>query len=364
MEVTKSIKKKELKRYGKLFSILTRFGFEDVLANSRIKKLLPKEFLKSYPDAERNLSYSSFERIRMVLEELGPTYVKLGQVLSNREDLIPPELILELEKLQDQAPKLENFDIHTTVEEELDIIVSEHFQSIEPEPLAAASLAQVHRAKLLNGQEVILKVQRPNIHEVIEADLLVMKHAARNLEKYSNDMLAFQPVQLISTFEKSIKEELQYLREIENTQRFARNFEGNESIYTAQVYTHLSNDRIICMEFLEGIKIADIEEIKSQGFDLVQVAQVGVDLYMKQVLEHGFFHADPHPGNIFVLPKMGKLSFLDFGMMGTILPMDRELLGELLIFFLQKDTKRIVFLLEKLAVKTDIKDQKKLEQDL
>ncbi|WP_299535557.1 AarF/ABC1/UbiB kinase family protein [Ulvibacterium sp.] len=364
MGITKKIKKEEFKRYGQLFSVLTKYGFEDILANSRIKKLLPKEFLRSHPDSEKTLTYSNFERIRMVLEELGPTYVKLGQVLSNREDLIPQELIFELEKLQDQATKLDNFDIYKTVEEELDITISEHFQSIEHKPLAAASLAQVHRAKLLNGQEVILKVQRPKIRKVIEADLLIMKHVSRNLEKYSSTMRSFQPVLLVSTFEKSIKEELRYLREIENTQKFARNFKDNESIYVAQVHVHLSNDRIICMEYLEGIKISEIEELKSQGFNPVQVAHVGVDLYMEQVLEHGFFHADPHPGNIFLLHEMGKLSFLDFGMMGVILPKDRELLSELLVYFLQKDTKRIVFLLEKLAVKTDIKDLQKLDQDL
>lgn len=357
-------KQKELKRYNKLFSILTKYGFEDVLASSQIKKLIPNSYLDRHPDAEKIISLSKFERIRMVLEELGPTYVKLGQIFSNREDMLPSELIKELEKLQDHAPQLKNFDVQKTIEEELNINLADHFRSIELEPLAAASLAQVHRAQLLNGDDVVLKIQRPKIADVIEADLLVMKQVARGLEKRSSQAKAFQPMHIVVSFEQSIKEELQFLREIDNTERFAKNFEGNEAIHVPSVYRELSTDRLICMEFIDGIKISEIDTLKSVNIDPVAVAKVGVDLYLEQVLEHGFFHADPHPGNIFVLPKTGQICFLDFGMMGAIMPNDKEALGDLLLYFLRKDVKKIVQLLEKIAIKTDIPDYKKLQQDL
>ncbi|MBU2945315.1 ABC1 kinase family protein [Zobellia uliginosa] len=364
MAAFKIPKQKEIKRYATLFNVLAKYGFEDVLVNSGITKAIPKSYLNGHPDTIKNLSFSTYERIRMVLEELGPSYVKLGQIFSNREDMLPPELIKELEKLQDHAPNLKNFDVQKTIEDELEITLSDYYLSVNPEPLAAASLAQVHRAKLLSGEDVVLKIQRPNIEEVIESDLLIMKQVARALEKYSTQAQALQPVRIIASFEQSIREELQFLREMDNTEKFARNFEGNEMIHVPVIYRPLSTNRIICMEFIDGIKVSEINTLKAANIDPIAVAKVGVDLYIEQILEHGFFHADPHPGNIFVLPTTGQICFLDFGMMGTVMPSDKEALGDLLLYFLRKDVKKIIILLEKIAVKTDIPDYKKLEQDL
>ncbi|MGS0527114.1 ABC1 kinase family protein [Zobellia nedashkovskayae] len=253
--------------------------------------------------------------------------------------MLPPELIKELEKLQDHAPNLKNFDVQKTIEDELEITLSDYFLSVNPEPLAAASLAQVHRAKLLSGEDVVLKIQRPNIEEVIESDLLIMKQVARALEKYSTQAQALQPVRIIASFEQSIREELQFLREMDNTEKFARNFEGNEMIHVPVIYRPLSTNRIICMEFIDGIKVSEINTLKAANIDPIAVAKVGVDLYIEQILEHGFFHADPHPGNIFVLPTTGQICFLDFGMMGTVMPNDKEALGDLLTLFLKKRRK-------------------------
>ncbi len=364
MAALKLPKQKELKRYTTLFNVLVKYGFEDVLVNSGISKAIPKKYLENHPDTKQNLSFSKYERLRMVLEELGPTYVKLGQIFSTREDMLPLELIIELEKLQDHVPKLENFDVHKTVEEELGIDKLGYFESIHTEPLAAASLAQVHRAQLINGDEVILKIQRPNIEEIIESDLLVMKQLAHSLEKYSSQAEAFQPLRIIESFERSIKEELQFSRELKNTVQFAKNFDGNEHIHIPDIYEELSNDKIICMEFIAGIKVSEIGLLKAANIDPRAVAKIGVDLYLEQILEHGFFHADPHPGNIFVLPESGQICFLDFGMMGRIMQKEKESLGDLLLYFINKDIKKIISLLEKIAIKTDIPDYKKLEQDL
>ncbi len=364
MAAFKIPKQKEIQRYTTLFNVLAKYGFEDVLVNSGITKVIPKSYLKKHPNTEKNLSFSTYARIRMVLEELGPTYVKLGQILSNREDMLPLGLIKELEKLQDHVPQLKNFDVKKTIEEELNVDPSDCFRSIDTEPLAAASLAQVHRAQLLNGDEVVLKIQRPYIENVIESDLLVMKQLAQSLEKHSTQAQAFQPVRIIASFEQSIREELQFLRETDNTERFAKNFEGNEMIHVPSVYHQLSTNRLICMEFIDGIKVSETGKLKTAGIDPKVVAKVGVDLYIEQILEHGFFHADPHPGNIFVLPHTKQICFLDFGMMGSVMPNDKEALGDLLLYFLRKNIKKIITLLEKIAVKTDIPDHKKLEQDL
>lgn len=364
MAAFKIPKQKEIQRYITLFNVLAKHGFEDVLVHSGIAKVIPKSYLGGHPDAKKNLSFSTYAHIRMVLEELGPTYVKLGQIFSNREDMLPPELTKELEKLQDHVPQLKNFDVQKTVETELNMATSECFLSIDPDPLAAASLAQVHRAKLLNGEDVVLKIQRPNIEEVIESDLLIMKQVAKALEKHSAQAQAFQPVRIIASFEQSIHEELQFSREMDNTEKFAKNFEDNEMIHVPKVYRQFSTNRIICMEYIDGIKVSETDQLRAANIDPSAVAKVGVDLYLTQVLEHGFFHADPHPGNIFVLPHTGQICFLDFGMMGTIMPNDKEALGELLLYFLRKNVKKIINLLEKIAVKTDIPDHKKLEQDL
>jgi len=326
--------------------------------------MIPASYLKRHPDTDKNISMSKFERIRMVLEELGPSYVKLGQIFSNREDMLPPELIKELEKLQDHVPYLKNFDVQKTVAETLDIKVADHFNSIEATPLAAASLAQVHKAQLCTGEMVVLKIQRPNITDIIKADITIMKQLAGSLEKYSAQAKAFQPMQIVETFEKSILQELQFAKELEHMTRFAKNFEGNEAIHVPKVYPHLSNDSIICMEYIPGIKISEIDTLKGLNIDCKMVAKVGVDLYLEQVLEHGFFHADPHPGNLFVLPERDQLCFLDFGMMGTLHPTDKKLLSDLLLYFVRKDVKKIIPVLEEIAVKTAIPDYKKLEQDL
>lgn len=356
--------KREIVRYNTLFSILTKYGFEDVMASSQLKKLVPKSYLKTHPDTQKLLSFTTYERIRMVLEELGPTYVKLGQIFSNREDILPPGLLKELEKLQDHVPTLKHFSVHEVVEKELGITSSEYFQSIDPEPLAAASLAQVHRAQLLTGEQVVLKIQRPDIKETIESDILVMKQVAKSLQKYSDKAKALEPMRIVDSFEKSIKEELQFLREVGNMERFAKDFEGNEAIYVPKAYPSLCTDRLICMEYIDGIKVSEIKKLKSLQIDPTQVAKVGVDLYLQQVLDHGFFHADPHPGNIFVLPQTEQICFIDFGMMGTIMPNDKETLSDLLQYFLQKNVKKIIPLLEKIAVKVEVPDYKKLELSL
>ena len=357
-------KKQDLKRYGTLFSVLSKYGFEDVLAATPIKNLIPDTYLKKHPDTHKLLSYSTYERIRMVLEELGPSYVKMGQVISNREDMLPPELLKELVKLQDNVKPLENFDVAKKIKEELALDSNECFSYISPTPLAAASLAQVHKAQLLTGEWVIFKIQRPDIKETIASDISIMKDVASALEKYSSQAQQLQPMQLIASFEKSITEELSYTQELNNMLRFSKNFENNDIIYVPKAYKAFSNDHIICMEYIDGIKVSEIKKLQALNIDTKAVATLGVDLYLEQILDFGFFHADPHPGNIFVLPEQERICFIDYGMMGSIMPKDKEALEDLLLAFFKKDVKKIIVVLKKIAIRTDIPDEKTLEYDL
>ncbi len=356
--------KKEAGRYKKLAMVLTQYGFEDVISASGLYRYLPKSYLEKHQSLKQNLEHSTYERIRMVLEELGPTYVKFGQIFSNREDLLPKQLLNELSKLQDKVPVRDDIDVRVLLETEFKINVDDYFLQIETEPLAAASMAQVYRAVLKTGERVILKVQRPNIKEVIEADIVIMKSLAKTLENYSSTVQSFQPVNMVETFEESILEELDFTHELNNLERFAKNFENEPYLHVPKAYHSLSNRRIICMEYINGIKINNISALDDLGVDRKALAKIGVDLYLKQVLEFGFFHADPHPGNLFFLPDEEQICFIDFGMMGRILTSERELLEDLILYFVRKDTKKIISTIEKIAVKCEIADRKKVEYEL
>ncbi|MCO6175963.1 AarF/ABC1/UbiB kinase family protein [Flavobacterium sp. NRK F10] len=356
--------KKQASRYKKLAMVLTQYGFEDLIAASGLFNYLPVSYLEKHQALKQNLEHSTYERIRMVLEELGPTYIKFGQIFSNREDLLPKQLLEELTKLQDKVPARDSIDIRVLLEAEFEIDPNSYFQQIEEEPLAAASIAQVYRATLTNGEKVVFKVQRPDIKEVIEADIEIMKSLAKTLESYSATLQSFQPVNMVETFEESILEELDFTRELYNLERFAQNFEDEPYLHVPRAYKELSNRRIICMEYIEGIKISNVVALDGLGVDRKELAKVGVDLYLKQVLEFGFFHADPHPGNLFFLPDREQLCFIDFGMMGRILTSERELLEDLILYFVRKDTKKIISTVERIAIKCDIADRKKVEYEL
>lgn len=358
------ITSKELERYQKLVQVLVKYGFTDLLATSRLKDYIPQAFLKKHAEVEHSLSLSTYERIRMVLEELGPTYIKLGQIISNREDLLPSKLLVELQKLQDSVSHIEGFDICEALKEHLEIEPDDVFETISKEPLATASISQVHRARLKTGEEVVLKVQRPNIQQMIEADILVMQKVARLFEKYNDQIARYHPTHLIESFERSIHEELQFQNEARNQKRFAKNFKGSPNLYVPKIHDQYSNKHIICMEYVDGIKVNNIEKLDEHNVDRKLLASVGIDLYLQQVLTHGFFHADPHPGNLFYLPKEEKVCFIDFGMMGYISPNQREVLDELLLNFMRKDIRKMINSIEDIAIQSRLPNKEKLEYQL
>ena len=351
----------KIKRIKKLADVLMKYGFEEILSRSELEKRLPKRIVGRNREKIKDIkSRTIYERVRMALEEMGPAYVKFGQMLSNRNDILPEEMISELQKLQDKV-EIQEVDIRKKLAEELNIIPEEYFQSIDEEPMASASIGQVFRAVLKNGEKVVLKVRRDNIDTIVETDLVIMKDMAKFLEKYDVNAKNINLLYIVETFENMLKKELSLTNERKNMERFENNFKGNEHIHVPVVYKKLSNNRILCMEFIEGIKITDKEKIEKTGFNPKEIASLGLELYIKQVMKYGFFHADPHPGNIF-LGKDGKLIFIDFGAMGTLYPYEIELLEELTLNFLQKDVKKMIATIKELALDYNISDEKRLER--
>ena len=354
---------KKIKRTAQVAAILSKYGFETLVTQTDIKKLIPDAYIEHSEKRKETFSLSIYERIRMVLEELGPAYIKLGQLMSNRDDLLPEELTIELQKLQDQV-QVKDIDIYETLKEELSLEPDGIFEFIDTDPIAAASLSQVYTAGLKEGQKkVVIKVKRKGIREKIEADILIMKDLARIFEKYYDAARKVGLYNIVCTFEKSVIAELSFTQELANIEKFRNNFKGNDAIYIPLTYKELSNSNILCMEFIEGIKISDKETILQSGLDTKLIAETVVDLYLKQIIDYGFFHADPHSGNIFVLPT-GQIAFIDYGSVGKMLPKDKEYLGDFVIYALRKDVKRLIRVIKKVAVKYSIKNETQLERDL
>lgn len=349
--------KNKLRRAAKLISILGKHGFEDLKS-----KISGTGSTSNDSAAFSNRQPLFYERIRKVLEDLGPTYVKFGQALSTREDLLPPELILELKKLQDKVAS-ENINIHEWLENELQINVADVFLQVENEPFASASIAQVYKATLLSGEIVILKVKRSAIREIVTTDLHLLKDIINVLMSYYPLIREINLPQVFEAFERNIMEELSFLNELKNIQQFAHNFSEERRIKCMQVYGQLSSDNLLCISWIDGIRITDINALRLQQLDIEYIVDTGLDLYLTQVLEHGYFHADPHPGNLLVTPS-GQIAFIDLGAMARLLPKDKEYLENFILYFINKDLENLIRVIKKMSIRINIKNEKILERDL
>ncbi|KUJ55700.1 ABC1 kinase family protein [Chryseobacterium aquaticum] len=348
---------RKLKRSARLISVLSKYGFKDII--SRMGKK-PED--NSGQSDEIISKGTVYERIRLVLEELGPTFVKLGQTFSNREDLLPPELIQELQKLQDRV-EVVDMNVEEILENEFNISIKDHFSEIISKPLATASIAQVYKATMITGEEVILKIKKPDVLTIIEDDLLLIKDLVKLISTYSEIGSKLNLKQAIATFEKSLLEEVSLVNERNNIKQFALNFKNNKETYVPIVYDEFSNNNILCMEFINGIKVTDKTELVNNNIDPVIVSEVGLRLFVSQILDYGFFHADPHAGNILV-KKNGKIVFIDFGAVGKIQPNDKEILESLIVAFVAKNSHKIVRYLKKMAVSYEIPDERRFENDV
>ncbi len=355
---------RHLNRYRQILSVLFRYGFGDLIDTLRIDQYIEVGLqMVSRKKRDRLERLTRAERVRLALEELGPTYIKLGQVLSTRPDLIPLEFVTELARLQDDVPPFGFTEIQKIIREELGASPEALFDSMEEKPVASASLGQVHLARIKGGDPVAVKVQRPRIRKTIGVDLEIMLHMATLMERHVEEISLHRPIKIVEEFADTLEKELDYTIEAGSMERVARLFLNDPTVYIPTVYRELTTARVLTMEFVDGIKISDIERLDREGFDKKLITVRGANLYLTQFFEHGFFHGDPHPGNIFVLPDH-VICLLDFGMMGTIDRQTRELFVDLIDSVIQHQEARSVRVLLKLADWDEEPNLRALEKDL
>ncbi|HPC35140.1 MAG TPA: AarF/UbiB family protein [Candidatus Marinimicrobia bacterium] len=340
---------RHLKRYNQIISVLIKYGFSDIVDAAR-KDLIARFGEKFIPRGRKSKisGLSQAQRIRLALDELGPTFVKLGQVLSLRPDIIPVEIAVELAKLQDEVSPLPYEIIANVIQTELACEPEKVFQKIQPQPLAAASLAQVHKGVLNSGEPVAIKVQRPEAQALIDTDIEILYDLAFILQKYFLENYALDILAFLHEFDRSIHQELDFILEGRNLKRFRKFFAGDEYIFIPDYFAEYSTSKLLVMELVEGIKATEIEQLKAAGIDLEVIAQRGVEASFRQVFEFGFFHADPHPGNIMILPG-NIIAPIDFGMVGQIDEDTIDILGNVVVSVLHKDITRIIRALEDLT---------------
>lgn len=331
---------RQLTRIIKINRVLTHYQIDKmVLSHSKyawlllLNKLLPWNWRPSSKG-------SRGERIRLALEELGPIFIKLGQALSTRKDLLPEDIGTELRKLQDDCPPFDEQHSIAIIERGLKRSIEEAYASFDPKPMASASIAQVHAASLYDGTEVVVKVVRPDIKPVIEQDVAIMKSLAGLLEAAVKETKRLHPVEVVEEFEKTILDELDMMREASNASQLRRNFENSDLLYVPEIYWSHTKDNVMTMERIRGIRISEVDQLIEAGIDLTDLSAKGVTIFFTQVFKHNFFHADMHPGNIFVLPD-GRYAAIDFGIMGTLNPEDQRYLAENFLAFFNRDYLRV-----------------------
>jgi len=342
------VKLRVIARLLQIQRVLVKHGLDDLVRATHLYRPLRFVFFLS-PDVwfGRRRRASRGERLRLALEELGPIFVKFGQAVSTRRDLIPLDIADELAKLQDRVPPFPGSVARETIERAYGKPVAEVFESFDEKPLAAASIAQVHVAKLREGPDVVVKVLRPGMREVIERDLEVLYALAALAQRYSSDARRLRPVEVVGEYEKTVIDELDLMREAANAAQLRRNFAGSDLLYVPQVWFDYCHVDVMVMERIHGVPISDMATLRAAGTDIAKLAQNGVEIFFTQVFRHNFFHADMHPGNIFVLiddPKNPRYAAVDFGIVGTLDPRDQHYLAENFLAVFDRDYRRVATL--------------------
>lgn len=303
---------RDLKRFKEILTVLFEEGFDFLIERMQLKHKVPlTKRVRNRLEAKK--SHSVEKRLRLTLERLGPTFIKFGQVLSVRPDLVPKSYIQELEKLQDDVPPFSFELVKQQIKSEFGRDVKDIFTSFDEKPIASASISQVHKATLRDGSKVAVKVQRPDVRKIMEIDVEIMKYAAKLLEKHMPNIRKFRPTEIVEEFWGWTEKELDFRKEAMNAKRFARNFAGSKKVKIPRVYDVLTTEKVLVMEFIEGTEIHHLKKAKKEV--IRRVIKDGFESILTQVFVHGFFHGDPHPGNILVM-KDGRIAFVDFGITG------------------------------------------------
>ena len=322
--------------------VLVKYGLDDIIKETHL--LRPLRFLFHLAPRRRDRTAPLGERIRLALEELGPIFVKFGQAISTRRDLLPPDIADELAKLQDAVPPFPAEQAKAIIEGAYDQPVETVFERFDEQPLAAASIAQVHSAKLRAGTEVIVKVLRPGVQEQIDRDLHVLRLIAGLADRYWEHGKRLRPLEVVDEYEHTILDELDLMREAANTAQLKRNFQDSDMLYVPEIYWDYCRPEVLVQERIYGTPISDMETLRASGTNIQLLAENGVEIFFTQVFRHNFFHADMHPGNIFVIhtdPEKPKYAAVDFGIVGTLNPEDQRYLAENFLAFFDRDYYRI-----------------------
>ncbi len=345
------------RRYGQIADVLVKYGF-GVLLSDILPGVRSLRFRQTSPEAGRSV----YERIRMAIEDLGPTFVKFGQIMSTREELLPPPLIEELRKLQDQVSPIPYEQVLSS-DRSASLPPPEAFSGIDQVPVASASLAQVHRAVLLDGRVVALKIKRPGVDELVETDIAILQSLASRLESVFPESRIYNPKGIVHDFASQIRHELDFIHDGKNADRLRANFSEIPGIRVPKIFWEYSSSDILVMEYAQGVRIDRTEEIIAMGNNPKDLARRGFEAYMKMIFEDGFFHGDPHPGNLLV-SGTGDIIFLDFGLMGVLRPERRQYFIRILFAIINADCDLLLQSFEKLGITIREEDREQLRDEL
>jgi ubiquinone biosynthesis protein len=338
--------------------VFAKNGFQNVAERIRLGRFLIERFSK--PGIER---YTPAERMRMAFEELGPTFVKLGQVLATRPDLVPEDFVEEFKKLHDQVSSIPFSEIKSVLERQFEAGIDQVFRHLDTVPLAAASIAQVHRATLLDGTEVVVKVQRPGIADVIADDVSILYYLAELLQKYVPETRPFNPVGIVDEFFRTLELETNFVIEANNIRRFQENFRDDPTVKIPHVYFEYSGRRVLVLEALKGIPLSQKSSLEQEGIDRQKVMGWGLKCYFKMVFRDGFFHGDLHAGNLFILPD-NRIGLIDFGIVGRLNRRVQDAIANMFVALYTEDYERLAYEYMELAPYTDQIDVDKFAKEL
>jgi ubiquinone biosynthesis protein len=338
------MKARQLTRLIQINHVLAKHRLDEVIKAIHLLRPLRYVSFLSPHRWRRQSELPHGERLRLALQDLGPIFVKFGQVLSTRRDLLPPDIADSLAKLQDQVAPFPAEQARVLIEQAYDEPLDTIFAHIEPEPLASASIAQVHAARLVSGEEVVIKLVRPGIKPLIRRDVDLLYTLAGFAERYWSEGKRLRPKEIVAELEKNLFDELDMLREASSASQLQRNFEGTQLLYVPKVYWNLTRPNLLVQERIYGTPISDIDGLKAKGVNMARLAEIGVEIFFTQVFKHSFFHADMHPGNIMVDvhdPENPRYIAVDFGIMGTLSPDDQRYLAENFLAFFNHDYRRV-----------------------
>lgn len=354
---------RSIKRYRQIGGVLFKYGFDQILEYLNLSHFVARGRRLFRRDEQRLAQLSPAERMRLALEELGPTFVKLGQLLSTRPDVIPKSYVIEFAKLQDKVPSFSFEEVRGQIRSELGGEIEAFFSSIDVEPIAAASIAQVHRARLISGEDVVVKVRRPEIVELVETDIDVLMGLAALAERHLPASDIYDPVGLVREFSRTIRREMDFSREGHTIEKIAGNFAGDKTLYFPAVFWGATAKGVLTMEYIDGIKVSDLPSLERAGLDRCLIAKRGADAFLTMVLDHGFFHGDPHPGNVLILPD-NTICLLDYGMVGRLDEQMKGYLVDLLLAIIRRDVDEVISLLSYSGDITEQINIRALKRDL